>query len=237
MRISSVMSGITMLTAAIAATGLLAASGRAATLSVANGGARSTVNTLPASGTPGTGTDGYAFFATSPLPTTSGWSNTAVVLMPAYASVTAGDNGWGWCDASDSVLTIGSTRYTTGAYGGNTADDVLITLQGTVPSVVRLGVLMDNAGAGANTITWDLTISSPTNAFATQTYKDESYTIGTNNFAYFDISGGTAGDQIMVSGSTFGGIALSHVAATPEPASLALLALGALLVLPRRRHA
>jgi hypothetical protein len=85
---------------------------------------------------------------------------------------------------------------------------------------------------------WDNLPTTYTQATATSLAASTS---GANYFLFSGLSGPTQAIDILAGLGTsndFGSISgIQIVATTPEPASLSLLALGGLLVLPRRRHA
>jgi len=131
---------------------------------------------------PPPGLQGYVFYATGATPGHDGSSSSAIGISSGtlsspvnYVTIdTTGDHFLGSADAGNTQMTIAGSALTTGmAYqtpaSGATAQLATITLGPGVPSIFRLGVLVDNAGGVANDTLWPIvtgengTLVAPTN--------------------------------------------------------------------------
>lgn len=156
---------------------LIAGIGRAAQVISAIPDHRYDMNTIPPPGL-----QGYVFYATGATPghdvsssSPIGISSGTLTSPVSYVTIdTSGDQFLGSADAGNTQMTIAGTQVTTGmAYqtptGTPIAQLATITLGPGVPSIIRLGVLVDNAGGVANDTLWPIvtgdngTVVAPTN--------------------------------------------------------------------------
>jgi hypothetical protein len=225
---------------------------------VANGGSGLALTSVPPPGNLG-----YVYYATdSPdgvISTTPiGLSSSGNLASPvSWVSIaTTGDSFYsssvqdeyhGGC----TTLTVNGTSHRTGAayqsviYGG-TATLATITLQTGVPATFQLGVLEDNAvGRPLNqasvTVTGSNSVVEPVAGNGGVAFASH------NDFYYFDIVGALAGQTLTISTTNngtlagfsyceLGGITFDTIP-VPEPTSVGLLAVGALLAACRRSRA
>jgi len=197
------------------------------TASVSKGG-------LDLSGTNVLGTDGYALFGTSRL------------LVPGYltsfasnASTFFGNGGYAQVDDPNTTPGASPTTLTSAtlnpAPGTNAAAvTVSFTTTGTVPGVIRVGLMEDNL----DFVAFNASAVQLSGAGATGSPKvsltGASYNNRVPDWVFFDITGATAGQTFTVTNyggpngcACLGGIAFdSGTAAVPEPASFAVLGAG-----------
>lgn len=193
--------------------------------------------------TAGAGTDGFILFHAVPEGgNTSGaaWNSNIIDNSPAYITGldgSASTSSGGWAGYDD--VTVGGNTYNTGGIvqsPGNGVEVPMFTFQltGSVPSLVTLGLIVDNSDSGA----WDVTnvrIEGPAAVTANQNVT----TNGGTDVAQFNIGGGLPGETYTVfgtappSGAVIGGVTFDSI---PEPGSLTLLAVSGVLLLRRRRR-
>jgi PEP-CTERM motif len=204
----------------------------------------------------GLGTDGYLFFPVSGQTDFTSAFGAEAFVQPAYVGMigTTGNSNFGGGSSTtgptitavtasaSSAFQVGEEFQTEGTQSFTTM--VTITLNTSVPQEFQLGVLGDTYG---NSRYNSYTVSDGTAATATAVNNATDSNIGApgiDEFYYFDISNASPGDTIsiavlpttngdlnpMLSGITFDTIA------TPEPASLSILAFGAVGLLKRRRR-
>jgi hypothetical protein len=176
------------------------------------------------------GTDGYKFFAFVQNPASSGYGSSSNdrTSLPVYVTTIA-NTGDRWVNTGNSLFTVAGTTYTAGYITGS--HSATITFGAGTPNLIRIGLLMDtSSGSGDRAI--NPTISSPTDSF-TSFNLNYAYNPQGTHFVFLEVSGLQTGDQLRISGkSHLSGITFDTI---PEPASLALLAMGALMMCPRRR--
>ncbi len=179
------------------------------------------------------GTDGYKFYAFEQNPVSSGYRNSDTyekTSLPTYVTSIA-RTGNRYLKTTDTLFTVVGTTYTTGFLSDNYS--ATITFGAGVPSLLRLGMLFDVSSTAGDRAS-DPAISSPTSSFTSFTLNYGGNAQG-NNFVFFEIAGLQAGDQFrIVDGLGLSGFTFDTI---PEPASLALLTLGGLLMGPRRKRA
>ncbi len=196
------------------------------TASVSKGG-------LDLSGTGVLGTDGYALFGTSRR------------LVPGYltsfvsnASTYPGNSSYAKVD--DPITTPGVSpttliSATLNPFPGTNASAVTVsfTTTGTVPGVIRVGLMEDNLDIAA----YNSSAVQLSGAGATGSPKvsltGASYNNRVPDWVFFDITGATAGQTFTVTNyggpngcACLGGIAFDSGTAVPEPASFAVLGAG-----------
>jgi hypothetical protein len=161
----------------LAVLAVVAGMGQAANVISASPDHRFDINTVPPPGA-----QGYVFYATGATPGHDVASSSAVGISTgtlsspvSYVTIdTTGDQFLGSADAGNTRMTIAGSTVTTGmAYqtpvGGPTAQLATITLGPGTPGIIRLGILVDNAGGVANDTLWPIvtgingTIVAPTN--------------------------------------------------------------------------
>lgn len=192
------------------------------------------------------GGDGFVLFHSIPEGgNLSGqpWNAGIIDMKPAYVTGLDGlasTSSGGWAGYDD--VRVGSTTYNTGALqtiNGGAATEVVafeFTLGASVPASFTLGLLVDNTDNAVFTPT-DLRVEGPGAVSASQVLIAD----GSTDVIKFDIAGGLAGETYTVyatqsggSGSVIGGITFDSVL-VPEPSSAALLGLGGLALIMRRR--
>jgi beta-glucanase (GH16 family) len=187
---------------------------QAATLVAINGGSNPTsVNAIPTTGTPGFGTAGYRFYAfgTPPGGVSSGYGHLLLSNLPNYvASVSESNPGSRYLSVANTTLTVSGTNYVTGYLIDNT---VTVTLGSNVPSVFRIGFLLDNAGSSSDR-SYRPVLISPNGAFASVTVTDWQYHSKGNNLLVFEIQNASQGDQIAITVNRLGGVVFDTVTAS-----------------------
>jgi hypothetical protein len=206
----------------------------------------------------GLGTDGYLFFPSVGQSSYSSAFGADAYVQPAYVggiSPASGNQDYGggtgttgptmtaFTASASNTFHVGEEYQTEGSASLTTL--VSFTLSGSVPQEFQLGVLGDTYGNNRfNTYT----VSDGTAATATQVDArvDATNLIDTTQFYYFDISNASAGDTISIAALPTGsggdldpmlsGITFDTISAAPEPASLSILAFGAVGLLSRRRR-
>ncbi|MEX0655287.1 MAG: PEP-CTERM sorting domain-containing protein [Phycisphaeraceae bacterium] len=172
----------------------------------------------------GAGTLGYAFIGAITTTPPNNYLDPAPVVSDLPSSFSVSFSGSSvWSHSNNSTLTIAGEDHTTGQYDGN----ITITLGEGAPSSFSFGVLTNN---GVD-ISWNFDVAAD-NSF---TIQNQLYSTGNNHFYFVDVTDAAAGDTIMITTPSNDG-RVSGVVFVPEPASLAMLGAGGLLMLVRRRQ-
>ena len=196
------------------------------TASVSKGG-------LDLSGTGVLGTDGYALFGTSRR-LVPGYLTSFVSNGSAYSG-----NG-GYAPVDDPITTPGAspttlTSATLNPFPGTNAPAVTVsfTTTGTVPGVIRVGLMEDNLDIAAyNSSAVQLSGAGATGS-PTVSLTGASSNNRVPDWVFFDITGATAGQTFTVTNyggpngcACLGGIAFDSGTAVPEPATFGMLGAG-----------
>ena len=186
------------------------------------------------------GTDGYTGRA----------SNVAPSVIPSYltfSSITGGGNSFGYFDNPLDPTGIDTARVGFQGTTATSADFFRLTIVGTSLETQVLGLAIQfdtyNGGAGQNqTFTLTQTVGT---VGGTGPKTSDPLMILNNGYdwAFFEITGATAGDQFVLS-ATKGAVGPQYLqygqvafdtAPVPEPSTTALLGLGGLALILRRR--
>jgi hypothetical protein len=236
------------LLAAAAMATLFVSNLQGSTLSVTNGSpAETAYNSIGVGQT--VGKDGYYLFATGGTATT--YTDTS--NLPSYATspVTTGDLRYGGTLTGEAYEKIAvyptgssSTTIATGvAYQSSVSATLAsFTLTGVVPTEFQLGLLGNNSESASNYT--DFLVTDSNSQQSASNSPGTSYVTGNGNDFYFvDITGASAGDTVTIVGTkissneAIGGIAFDTIIQAPEPATLGIMAIGAIGLLARRHRA
>jgi len=106
----------------------------------------------------------------------------------------------------------------------NTANIAILTLQNSVPAAFRVGILTNNTDNDLN-LASSITVSSDNSVTTTTVLRH-----GSNDFYFFDVLGGQAGNHITITMAQSGGAAIPLGGLTfetiPEPSTALLLLSG-----------
>lgn len=163
-----------------------------------------------------TNLDGYIFYKDG--------STGDVKKDASYVSISTSGDSFYWGNDSYTTLALdGGTPFMTGiAYQyQNTATIATLTLQDSVPTAFRVGILTNNTDNDFN-LASAITVSG-SNSITTTTILRH----GSNDFYYFDVLGGHVGDQITIAMTQSGGAAIPLGGLTfqtiPEPSMCFLM--------------